>query len=329
MHAVGAAAGARVLVVGEALVDVVDRSAVTGSGTPSVQRHVGGSPANVALGLARLGHSVAFASRIGRDADGDRIRDKLEAAGVRLVAGAVVEEATATATATLDSTGQASYVFDLRWELPPVDLAGVRHLHSGSIAATLHPGAARVHEAFAAARAAGATTSYDPNVRPALMGTPEQERPGVEQLVASSDVVKASDEDLAWLYPDQPLEDVARGWAGRGPSLVVVTRGGQGAIAVRAQEPDEVITVPPRPVVVTDTVGAGDAFMAGLVSGLLDAGLLGGVEAQRALAAAGTEPVLQALDRAVLTSSITCGRRGAEPPTRAELLSGRPAPDDR
>lgn len=321
MHLLGAAAGAAVLVVGEALVDVVDRSALAAEGTPAVERHVGGSPANVALGLARLGHTVAIASRIGRDADGDRVRGKLEAGGVRLLDGTLVDGPTATATATLDATGQASYAFDLHWDLPPVDLTGVQHLHSGSIAATLAPGAARVHEAFAAARAAGASTSYDPNVRPVLMAAPEQERPGIERLVAGSDVVKASDEDLAWLYPGQPLEEVAGRWAALGPALVVVTRGERGAIAVRAQEPAAVLAVPPRPVQVADTVGAGDAFMSGLVSGLLDAGLLGGPQARSALRDAGPEPVLQALGRAVLASSMTCGRHGAEPPTRDELAA--------
>lgn len=323
MDVLDEAADGAVLVVGEALVDVVDRSSLDGPGDAAVERHVGGSPANVALGLARLGHRVAFATRIGRDADGARICAKLEGDGVRLVPGALVDDATATATATLDATGQASYAFDLRWELPAVELAGVQHLHSGSIAATLAPGATRVRDAFAAARAAGATTSYDPNVRPALMAAPEQERPGVERLVARSDVVKASDEDLAWLYPDQSPDEAAQAWAALGPQLVVVTRGEHGATAFRAHAPGVAVPVAPRPVEVVDTVGAGDAFMAGLVSGLLDAGLLGGERGRRALQDAAPEPVLQALARAVLAASLTCGRRGAEPPTRDELRSQR------
>ena len=319
-----------VLVVGEALVDVVDRGVVppaaasgTTDGSPGdarrVDRHPGGSPANVALGLARLGHDVRFATRLGRDEDGVLVRRHLEADGVRLTEGSLVDDRTSTATATLDSTGAATYVFDLHWDLPEVDLTGVAHLHTGSIAATLAPGADRVHAAVTAAAAAGATTSYDPNLRPRIMGSPDEERPGVERLVAASDVVKASDEDLAWLYPGEAADDVVRRWAGLGPALVVVTRGVQGATATRASAPDELLAVAPRPVTVVDTVGAGDAFMSGLLSGLLDAGLLGGRDARRALHDADAEQVHEALSRAVWTSSVTCGRAGAEPPTRHEL----------
>jgi fructokinase len=323
-----------VLVVGEALVDVVDRGLVqpaTASGTTDgstspgdarrVDRHPGGSPANVALGLARLGHDVRFATRLGRDDDGVLVRRHLEADGVRLTEGSLVDDRTSTATPTLDSTGAATYVFDLHWDLPEVDLSGVAHLHTGSIAATLAPGAERVHAAVVAATAAGATTSYDPNLRPRIMGTPDEERAGVERLVAASDVVKASDEDLAWLYPGEAADDVVRRWAGLGPALVVVTRGVQGATATRASAPDELLAVAPRPVTVVDTVGAGDAFMSGLLSGLLDAGLLGGPDARRALHEADAEQVHEALSRAVWTSSVTCGRAGAEPPTRHELDS--------
>jgi fructokinase len=332
-------------VVGEALVDVVDRGYVDeepatartvaasrgtglgGTAAPQaptrnrrIDRHPGGSPANVALGLARLGHDVRFATRIGRDEDGLLVRQHLESDGVRLADGSVVDDArTSTATATLDATGAATYVFDLHWDLPEVDLSGVAHLHTGSIGATLAPGAERVHAAFAAAAAAGATTSYDPNLRPRIMGTPDAERPGVERLVAGSDVVKASDEDLAWLYPGEAADDVVRRWAQLGPALVVVTRGSQGATATRASAPDELLAVAPRPVSVVDTVGAGDAFMSGLLSGLLDVGLLGSREARQALHDAGPELIHDALSRAVWTSSVTCERAGAQPPTRAEL----------
>jgi fructokinase len=340
-----------VLVVGEALVDVVDRgyvdaeplagvtqggsigeagegaTAPAAAGSPGlassrqrqIDRHPGGSPANVALGLARLGHDVRFATRLGRDEDGVLVRRHLEADGVRLTEGSIDDGPTSTATATLDATGAATYVFDLHWDIPEVDLTGVAHLHTGSIAATLQPGAARVYEAFTAAEVVGATRSYDPNLRPRIMGSPEEERPGVERLVAASDVVKASDEDLAWLYPGEAADDVVRRWAGLGPALVVVTRGEQGATATRSSSPDELLAVAPRPVTVVDTVGAGDAFMSGLLSGLLDAGLLGSREARQALRNAEPEQVHEALSRAVWTSSITCGRAGAQPPTRDEL----------
>ena len=311
MAALAPAVSTPVLVVGESLVDIVQRP------DGSTQRHPGGSPANVALGLARLGHPVRFATRIGTDVDGDSVLNRLQQSGIALTDGSVVDAATSTATAVLDADGAASYVFDLVWDLPPVE-AGRGHTHTGSIAANLAPGAARVHEVFAAARLAG-TTSYDPNLRPRIIAGPDVERPGVEQLVADSDVVKASDEDLAWLYPGQAPRDVARRWAGTGPALVVLTRGAEGALALMASDPDTPVTVAPVPVTVVDTVGAGDAFMSGLLSALLDLGLLGGPDQRAALHAASAEVVRVALARAVLTSSITCGRPGADPPTRAEL----------
>lgn len=314
MTALAPAAQTPVLVVGEALVDVVQRP------DRSTQQHPGGSPANVALGLARLGYPVQLATRIGTDADGASVRAWLEGDGVRLAAGAVVEATTSTAAAVLDGAGAATYVFDLVWDLPPVDLAGVGHLHTGSIAANLAPGAARVHDAVVAARDAS-TTSYDPNLRPRIIGSADAERPGVERLVALSDVVKSSEEDLAWLYPGEPAEDVTRRWAQAGPALVVLTRGERGATAWLAREPGAVVHATPRPVGVVDTVGAGDAFMSGLLSALLDDGLLGGPAQRTALHAITPEQVRTALQRATLTSSITCGRAGADPPTRRELAS--------
>ena len=301
-----------VLVVGEALVDIVIRP------DASSTRHPGGSPANVALGLARLGHPVRFATRIGTDADGASVRSHLERAGVALADGSVVHALTSTATAVLDAGGAASYVFDLVWDLPPIDITGAAHLHTGSIAANLAPGAARVHDVFASARDQ-ATTSYDPNLRPGIIAGPDVERPGVERLVALADVVKSSDEDLAWLYPGEPPASVARRWAAAGPALVVVTRGSEGATAWVAGDPDHPVTALPRPVQVVDTVGAGDAFMSGLLSALLDKGLLGGPAERTALFTMTPKDVLDCLDRATLTSSITCGRAGADPPTRAEL----------
>jgi fructokinase len=300
-----------VLVVGEALVDIVQRP------DASVQRHPGGSPANVALGLARLGHPVRFATRIGDDADGASVRERLEGDGVRLADGAVVDGPTSTATAVLDENGAATYVFDLVWDLPPVDVGEAGHVHTGSIAANLAPGAAAVHGLFAAARPA-ATTSYDPNLRPKIIQGPDAERPGVEQLVALSDVVKSSDEDLAWLYPGEAPDDVARRWATTGPALVVVTRGAEGATAWLAHTGAAVTTSPIR-VQVVDTVGAGDAFMGGLLSALLDLGLLGGPAERDALHSVSEADVRTALERATLTSSITCGRAGADPPRRSEL----------
>jgi fructokinase len=310
-----------VLVVGEALVDVVDRQ----DGT--TDRHPGGSPANVAVGLARLEHPVTLATRIGSDDDGALLRRHLEADGVRLAPGSVVTGRTSTATAVLDRNGAATYVFDVEWTLPPVDLTGVTHVHTGSIGAALPPGAADVHGLLDRAAAAGLTTSYDPNLRPGLIGSAAEERPAVERLVAGADVVKASDDDVAWLYAGttdgDPVAAAAR-WARTGPRLVVLTRGAEGAVAWLRDRPDHPLRLPTPTVQVVDTVGAGDAFMSGLLSGLLDTGLVGSPTPRGR--AAGDAPwsvddVRPALLGALLVGALTCARPGADPPRRAEATA--------
>lgn len=306
-----------VLVVGEALVDVVQRR------SGAIDRHPGGSPANVAVGLARLGHDVVLATRIGADDDGALLRRHLEADDVRLAPGSLVPGRTSTATALLDEKGAATYVFDLDWHLPDVDLAGVQHVHVGSIGAALPPGGEAVRRLVRQAGDTGLTTSYDPNLRPALIGPAERERPVVEGLVRRSTVVKASDEDVAWLYAGTSTPDAmasAARWATTGPRLVVLTRGSAGAVAWRGDRPDEPVMLPSPVVDVVDTVGAGDAFMAGLLSGLLDAGLLGGQADDDARARWwSADDVGLALQRALHVAALTCARHGADPPRRDEL----------
>lgn len=303
-----------VLVVGEALIDRIEREGTVAG------EHVGGSPANVAAGLARLGHLVELATHVGEDERGRRIADHLAGHGVRLSAGTDRSGTTSLATARLDAGGAADYEFDLEWRLGKVPLDGVGHLHTGSIAATLEPGGSQVLALLDRARAAGATVSYDPNARPGIMGGPDQVRVRVEDYVRRSDVVKASDEDLDWLYAGAPLTEVMHLWGRSGPAAVVVTRGGTGALVqVGEAEPVE---APATPVQVVDTVGAGDSFMSGLVSGLLDAGLLGTPGAREALASRDAEPVLSAVRRGLACAALTVSRAGAYPPTREELSAG-------
>jgi fructokinase len=303
---------ARTLVVGESLIDIVHRA------EGSDQEHVGGSPANVAVGLARLGHNVTLATMIGEDERGARIADLLDSEGVALTEGSVGVRPTSVATSTLDAAGAAAYTFDLAWELSedqPLD--GLEHVHTGSIAATLEPGASAVLSTLQNARP-GATISYDPNARPSLMGDPHEVRAKMEQLIGLSDVVKASDEDIAWLYDGAPLSDILRLWGLLGPALVVVTRSDKGAV-VGLSITGELTSVDAPAVDVVDTVGAGDSFMAGLVSGLLDAGLLGGTQARERLRSASLADVRPAVDRALACAAITVSRSGANPPHLAEL----------
>lgn len=304
--------GPRTLVLGESLVDRVQ------SAEGSVAEHVGGSPANVAMGLARLGVPVDFATRFGPDERGRRIASHLGAHGVTVHEGSAGAARTSLAEAVLRADGSAEYAFSIEWDLPPVEVAaGVGHVHVGSIGAVLEPGATSVRATLEAARPQ-ATVSFDPNVRPMLMGAPEEVRARVEALVALADVVKASDEDLSFLYAGTPVPEVLRLWGRLGPRLVVVTRGGEGAVfGVTGR--GEVASEPAGPAEVVDTVGAGDSFMAGLVSGLLDAGLLGSPSARERLGEAALADVRPSVHRAVRCGAATVSRAGAYAPVLAEL----------
>lgn len=306
-------APSRTLVIGESLIDVVR----TADG--SVTRHVGGSPLNVAVGLAQLDHRVALATHFGRDDGGAAIGAHASEAGVDLVPGSDCAEDTSEATATLDDEGRAEYTFDLTWRVPELpERSG--HLHTGSLGALLRPGGVDVLAAMDGGRRAG-TVSYDPNIRPSLMPDREVTSAEVERRVAVSDVVKASDDDLEWLagrpLDEQGLADWLRGWRDLGPTLVVCTRGAKGVLA--ALPSGRIVDVPGQGVEVADTVGAGDSFMAGMVSGLLDAGLLGGPDARSRLRRARGAVVTPAITRGVAASALTVQRAGAFAPTRPHL----------
>lgn len=316
-----------VLVVGEALVDQVARA----DGTSD--EHPGGSPANVALTLGRLGREARLATHVGRDERGERVRAWLADSAVTLTPGSDGATATSVARAVLDGSGAATYDFAITWDLAPGTAAsdGTLAVHTGSIAAVLEPGASKVHDLVLAARER-ATVTYDPNARPSLMGTPEAALSRIEPLVASADVVKVSDEDVEWLYPGLDPVEVARRWAGRsgagpsgagpsqddrGPAVVVVTFGGEGAVAVCAA--GEVRVAAPR-VEVVDTVGAGDTFMGALLDGLWERDLLG-ADRREALRAIDPPTLTAVLERCVAAAAVTVSRAGANPPWRDELAA--------
>jgi fructokinase len=300
------------IVVGEALVDLVGQR-----GGRTFEAHPGGSPANVALGLARLGAGVTLITRLGRDAFGQMITSHLEASGVVVDPGPDRRGDTSIAIATL-AAGVASYDFRIDWDvesLPPLPIE-TRCVHTGSLATVLPPGDEAVVDLIRRERERGrVTVSYDPNVRPALLGHPIRARPGIEEIVALSDVVKVSHEDLQWLYPDDGDEVIARRWLASGPNLVVVTRGAQGVFATT---PTLEVRREAMPVDLVDTVGAGDSFTSGLLDGLRRAELIGG-ERREALRNTDESTLISILDRAVVVAAITCSRPGADPPTRGEV----------
>ncbi|MFJ2436120.1 carbohydrate kinase [Streptomyces anulatus] len=296
------------LVVGECVADIVrlpDQAA---------RVHPGGSPANVAYGLARLGHRAVLLTQLGPDGNGRLIREHLASGGVDVRTDGSTTP-TPSAAVTLDGAGQASYAFDVSWNLAPVAVEPApAHVHTGSIGAVVEPGSTTVLDIVRAARAT-ATVSYDPNVRPALMGDHAAAVRRVEECVGLSDLVKASDEDLEWLYPGEDPERVAARWLGRGPAVVLVTRGGAGALAVL---PVGRITVRAPAVDVVDTVGAGDAFMSGTLHALAAHGLLGPGARDR-LHAVDRDTVTDVLRHAVASAAVTVSRAGANPPGADEL----------
>lgn len=304
-------------VIGEALVDVVSREG------EEPRAHVGGSPMNVAVGLARLGHDVQFLGRYGRDEYGRQVADHLTGNGVRLPFDADALP-TSVAQATLDETGAASYDFQLDWSLDVsperIDelLRDTDALHAGSIGAMLEPGATVVGQALERARG-HALISYDPNCRPSIIPDSSDARARAEKIVALSHVIKASDEDLLWLYPHRSIEDSARAWLKAGARLVVVTRGVMGPWAISRGTGRDGVEVPAARVTVADTVGAGDSFMAALLSGLADRNILGPAAAS-ALDELDSAQLTELLRHAAAAAGVTVSRSGADLPTRADLI---------
>ncbi len=309
----------RGLVIGEALIDIVEHPD-TEEG--SVE-HVGGSPLNVVVGLARLGRDVDFLTYIGDDERGRRIADYVKASGAHLVPGSASAGRTPTAVATIADDGSATYAFDLDWQLsgtPPV--LPPLFVHTGSIAAVREPGCLAVAALLDAYRVSASVT-FDPNVRPSLIADRDQARERIEHLVERSDIVKVSDEDLRWIDPNHEPERTARTWAAVGPALVAVTMGDRGSIAFCAAGEAR---VPARPVQVVDTVGAGDAFMVGLLDALWGLGLLG-ANRRADLGRIGLDALTAALETASLSSALTVARAGADLPDRAALQAHSADPD--
>lgn len=301
-----------VLVIGETLIDIVTTE-------DGVRELPGGSPANVAVTLGRLGRSPVLATTLADDAHGQAARRWLKASGVVIAARTPATGRTSTAAVRLAEDGSATYEFDLAWDLDAATLAtaGVDPaiVHAGSIATVLDPGADAVEAALLAARGRALVT-FDPNARPAITPDRDAVLPRVERLVAASDVVKVSEEDLAWYRPGEDPVAVARAWAASGPVLVVVTRGGEGCVLVRGAD---LCAVPEVPVTVADTIGAGDTFMGALIDALASLGAHG-PGAREVLAAMSVERLRWAASWSAHAAAVTVSRPGADPPTRAELI---------
>ena len=305
--------GPHILAIGEALIDVV----MTYEQPDFPVEIPGGSPANVALTLGRLGRPVALATWIGLDERGRLIDFHMNDSDVHVTAASRGASHTSTALARLDESGAASYTFDLEWApTPPIKVPPTAQiLEAGSISAIIEPGASAVLDALARGRE-HALVCFDPNARPSIMGEPEAALASIERFIALADVVKVSDEDIEWLTGGAPIDEVVDRWLGMGPSLVVVTRGKHGSDVATASGLR--FTKTPADVPVVDTVGAGDSFMGGIIDAMWGMGLRGG-EARETLRTLPEEQVRAIIDRASAVSDVTVSRKGANPPWAHEL----------
>ena len=311
--------GPTLVVVGEALIDLVPIA-----GNDRFQARPGGSPFNVAIGLARLGNNTALMARLADNAFGRLLRNHAAAEGIDLSSAPLATEPTTLAVVSLDDQDQATYDFYFTgtadWQWTETEINQLPHdtavLHFGSLASWTEPGCVLLHDLAARTHAGGhVLVSYDPNVRPLVLRDPARARDLVERSVGVAHLVKASTEDLEWLYPGVARADVGARWGRLGADVVIVTDGSRGAVAYRADR--DPVACPGRAVEVADTVGAGDAFTAGLLSALAQRGL----QTPARMAQLSTTELAECLTEAVLVSSLTCEKAGADPP-RADRRSG-------
>lgn len=291
------------LVVGEALVDVVQRPGA------EPEPHAGGSPFNVAVGLARLDVPTRLAAQLADDPYGDLLRDRLYKSGVVLEALEPTPARTSSAMATPGADGSATYEFDLTWDpaaLP--DPGSFEVIHVGSLGTSLEPGAALVTHLVAMSDVLGVPVSFDPNVRLTVEPDHAVWRRTFASIAPHAAIVKMSDEDAAVLFPGEEPDVLAQKLTVDG-ALVAITLGGAGAVIANSQA---VARIDAPIIKVIDTIGAGDSFMAAVLS----------------WSAARSWPTADALDLTELTdlgtyaveaAAITCSRPGADPPRTAEL----------
>jgi fructokinase len=323
-----------ILVIGEALIDLIENRYQAGA----FNAIVGGANANVSIALARRGTKQQFLARIANDRFGKIIRERLETNGVGLDHAVSAAELSTLAVVSIDSQGVPSYAFyvngtaDWGWtkeELPTdVDLENMHAtaIQFGCLTMAMAPGNAVIEEwAKAHFDQKSVTISHDINMRPALGFKPEEERVRVERVNQMSHIIKASDEDIEWLYgleAGADIDEIVWHWIGDTGRHVFVTRGSEGVSIYRlgAGEVRVRLDVPSRKINVVDTVGAGDTFCANLLGQLSDIDALGTDPFDR-LSNLSADVLTEFVRVAGVAASIACERAGAEPPTLADLNS--------
>ncbi|GAC1476478.1 MAG: carbohydrate kinase [Candidatus Dormibacteraceae bacterium] len=305
--------GGVVLVCGEALIDVLEN----GNGTQRLA--AGGGPFNTARALARLGVPTAFLGHLSTDSHGRELAALLRSDGVNLDLTTSGTEPTTMAIARVSRDGAAGYEFvaegtsapNLAMAMVPDELPSeIEAIHVGTLGLALEPAASTL-AALIQRETGRRLIMVDPNVRLAAASDPFY-RDRLQSVLGHASIVKASVEDLAWVFPGDPPETAARRMLEMGVRLVVVTLGVDGAFGATG---DETVTVAAPAVEVVDTVGAGDTFGAALLANLYDLGLV------RPDLRLDIEQVASALRFACRAAAIACRRSGADPPYRSELSS--------
>jgi fructokinase len=317
-----------IVVIGEALIDLIEDKSTAGR----YQAVVGGANANVAIALARAGVKQQLLARISGDAFGQKIRQRLVDNKVGLDYAIAAKEPTSVAIASIGSSGGASYSFYVEntadWGWTKDELAtqqtmnaiGATALQFGCLTMAMPPGNAVV-EAWAKEffEKDLLTLSHDVNVRPALGFDRDSERVRVERVNSFSHLIKASDDDINWLYgleAGSNVDQIAWDWIGDTAKIVFVTRGGDGASIYRNNKTK--LDVQSRKVKVQDSVGAGDTFCANTLAQLQKLGALGSGAFER-LAALTDKQLVDIAKVSSVAASMACEKTGAEPPTDAEL----------
>lgn len=309
-----------ILVIGEALIDLIGKS-----GSSQYNSVVGGANANVALALARRGEPQAFLGRISTDGFGQQIRERLASNGVNLEHSIEASEQSTLAVATIAESGSASYSFYLKgtadWAWEPsefpttetISALGAVCIQYGCLTMAVEPGNLVVENWLSGLT--GLTRSHDLNIRPSIGFTRVRELARVTRINTFSDIIKASDADLEWLYDlaeGSDIDEIAHTWS-EGGKLVVITRGGDGASLYRAGTR---IDVSAPKIQLVDTVGAGDTFMANFLGELNDLEALGA-----GLEAVTDAQLVSAANFAAVAAGMVCERQGCEPPTKAEVMA--------
>lgn len=307
-----------IVVAGEALIDRLVRL------DGSVAEVPGGGPFNTARSIARLGMPVAFLGCLSTDRHGHALRGLLEADGVDTSLITITDAPTTTAVAHLDVRGSATYQFETVGTAAPwLDSAAVeaamatspQALHIGTLGLVLEPIATSLAGAVAAAQS-GTLVMVDPNIRPATIENRDTYTERLVRILGRADVVKASGDDLAWLWPDVSIETATQRLHEAGARVAIVTDGDR---PVHCRTAEFAFDLPVPAVAVADTVGAGDAFGGGFLARWAELGLgRDGLSDQRT--------VRDAIEMAIEVASLTCMRRGADPPRRSELAE-RPRRD--